>query len=411
MAFKYPSEDFFPIREKEIDKYKDTHALLYHVKLTNVRSKLYNHYLSKSKVYNLVKGKYGAVDNGRIVACESCDLVCTDVDLDMIKLSYECTITYLSIFASFKRYLDKRVLMFILNAYKNKTQLKNKAKTDALINDFYMKEKQKLNAIFGISCTSPLKHGIEYDTLSNEWNAHKIDDIVKDKDGNDIRFIDKILTDMKHSYSTLLPYYVGVWCTSFSRMALWSNIAKLDSKVAYYDTDCIKGVEDIGTVIQEYNKTVIERLKKSATDNNIDISYYMPLDDKGNPRPLGVFEKETDDTGYKKFKTMGAKKYIYEDNDGLHLTVSGVRKQAVSQLTDISQFDKGLIFDYEHAKKLTHYYIDNQKPFTYTDCQGNKYHSTQKHSIVLQPTTYKLGITDEYEQFIESLIGIIPDKY
>lgn len=413
LMLKYPSEDFFRIREKDIDRYKDSHALLYHIKLTNVRSKLYNHYLSKHKVFDYVKGKYGCIDNGRICACESCRVICTDIDLEMIKLSYYADIEIISVFASFKRYLDRRVILFILNAYKNKTTLKNKAKEDDLINAFYMKEKQKINAMFGISCSSPLKHGIEYDSVTNEWNGHKIDDIVTDRNGNNVRFIDKVLEDMTHSYSTLLPYFCGVWCTSYSRRALWSNIAKLDSQVVYYDTDSIKGVGDIGTVIEDYNKTVIEQLKQCAKDNDIDLELYMPLDDKGNPRPLGVFEQEqTSD----RFITLGAKKYCTEKTgkDGkkhLEITVSGVRKEAVSQLRSIEDFKKGLVFDYEHAKKLTHYYMDEQQPFTYTDCQSNKYHSTQRHSIVLQPTTYSLGITDDYERFIESVIGIIPDKY
>ena len=218
---------------------------------------------------------------------------------------------------------------------------------------------------------------------------------------------------MKTSYSTLLPYSTGVWCTAYARRALWSNIVKLDNQIAYYDTDSLKGIGDIGTVLDDYNKTVIERLKQSAKDNDIPIDYYMPKDDKGRPRPLGVFERETSEKmGYFSFKTMGAKKYCYRDNKGLHLTVSGVRKSAISQIKYIHQFNDGLIFDYKHAQKLTHCYIDNQPTFTYTDKDGNTYTSTQRHSIVLQPTTYSLGITPEYMTFIEDEIaGIIPDGY
>ncbi len=69
------------------------------------------------------------------------------------------------------------------------------------------------------------------------------------------------------------------------------------------------------------------------------------------------------------------------------------------------------MFDYKHAQKLTHYYIDEQEPFTYTDKDGNQYTSKQRHSIVLQPTTYSLGITHEYESYINETMGIIPDGY
>lgn len=410
-AFKYPSEPFFQIKEKQIEKLKETHAFLYHLKLTNVRSKLYNHFLSKSKVSHFIKGDKGAVDNGRIVRCESCDLVCTEIDLEMIKLSYECDIKILSVFASFKKYLDKRIIMFILNAYKDKTQLKNKAKEDDEINAYYMKQKQAVNSIFGISCQNPIKSGVEYDTKTNKWITHNLDDIVKDDDGNPIRYIDKKLNEMKKSYSTLMAYSTGVYCTAYARRALWLQVAALDSKVAYYDTDSLKGTGDIGDTITEYNKTVIAQLEQAAKDNNIPIEYYMPLDDKGNARPLGIYEKETDDNGYISFRTMGAKKYCYEDKNGLHLTVSGVSKSAVSQLKSIEDFKKGLTFDYEHAQKLTHFYNNEQKPFTYTDKDGNKYRSYQKHAIVLQPTTYTLGISEDYENFIMMLMGFIPERY
>lgn len=413
-AFKYPSEPFFKIKESQIEKLKNTHAFLYHLRLTNVRSKLYNHYLSKSKVANFIKGNDGAVDNGRIAVCASCDIICTDVDLEMIKLSYECDIKILSVFASYKKYLDKRILMFILNAYKDKTQLKNAASApdaDENIKAYYMKQKAAVNSVFGISCQNPIKSGVEYDSEQNKWIVHQLDDVVKDKDGNDIRYIDKKLNEMKSSYSTLMAYSTGVWCTSFARAALWKCVSALDDKVAYYDTDSIKGTGNIGSVVEDYNKKVIEQLKQAAADNEIDISYYMPLDDKGRARPLGVYERETNDNGYIAFRTLGAKKYCYEDETGLHLTVSGVRKQAVTQLKSIEDFKKGFVFDYEHAKKLTHCYIDNQQPFTYIDKDGNRYTSKQRHSIVLQPTTYTLGITPEYENFIMLMMGFIPERY
>ena len=410
-AFKYPSEPFFQIKPEQMEKLKESHAFLLHIKLTNVRSKLYNHFLSRSKVANFVKGEKGAVDNGRIVCCSSCDLICTETDLELIKSSYYADIKILSVYASFKKYLDKRIIMFILKAYKDKTQLKNKAKIDELINAFYMKQKQSCNCVFGISCQNPIKSGVEYDNDTNTWITHQLGDIVTDKDGNKIRYIDKKLNEMKSSYSTLMAYSTGVWCTSYSRMALWTMVQKLDSIVAYYDTDSVKGTGDIGTAIDDYNNKVIERLKQAAADNDIDISYYMPLDDKGNPRPVGIYECETTGSGYKSFVTMGAKKYCYEDSDGLHLTVSGVSKSAVSQLKSIEDFKKGFVFDYDHAKKLTHYYLNEQEPFTYTDKDGNRYRCKQQHSIVLQPTTYTLGITDEYENFIMLMLGYIPERY
>lgn len=68
----------------------------------------------------------------------------------------------------------------------------------------------------------------------------------------------------------------------------------------------------------------------------------------------------------KKFKTLGAKKYCYVDNDNkLHMTVSGVRKSAVSQLHNIEEFKDGTVFDVEHAQKLLMTYIDDMTPIVW----------------------------------------------
>ena len=266
-----------------------------------------------------------------------------------------------------------------------------------------------------MACTNPLKTGIEFD-LVNGWTSHNLQDIVTDNDGTPIRFIDKKLKDMKKSYSTLFFYAIGCYCTAISRYNLWRNVVALDKQVAYYDTDSIKGIGDASAVVDAYNKEVIERLKESSTHNNIPLEWYMPKDINGNVHPLGVFECETvNDKGemelYKSFKTLGAKKYIYETNDGvLHMTVSGVRKKAVTALKNIDDFADGFVFDYEHADKLLHTYIDDQPPITYTDADVKRYTSVQKHSIVLQPTTYTLCITDDYETLINQFIGIINDN-
>ena len=184
--------------------------------------------------------------------------------------------------------------------------------------------------------------------------------------------------------------------------------AYVDHK-GYYDTDSIKGVGDVGDVIENYNKGVFERIKQSAKDNDIDINLYMPKDTKGISHPLGVFECETEKGNYKFFKTMGAKKYAYVDHKGvLHLTVSGVRKSAVKALKSIKDFDNGFTFGYRESGRLIHYYEDNQQPFAYRDINGNYYFCKQRHSIILQPSTYTLGQTDDYQTLIDKYIGLIP---
>lgn len=418
-CFKYPSEEFHLIREKDIERYEKNHCLLYDVTLEDIVATKHNHYLSYSKLSE--KNNDGKIiDNGRVVKLKSGRLLCTDYDLKCLRMCYDFKITYNHIWASFARYLDRRVLLFILQKYSDKTTLKG---VDGM-EQFYMKAKQQANSIFGMSCSDVIKTGITYD-IENGWNSYELGDIVVNKKGEKQRFIDMKIEEMKHSYSTLFFYAVGVWCTAISRFNLWSNImaqdkengVDMDKQVAYYDTDSIKGIGEVGNVIDRYNKGVLERIAQSAKDNDIDISLYMPKDRKGNQHPLGVFECETPDRKdgtsgrYKLFKTMGAKKYCYMDSNGaLHLTVSGVRKSAVRAFKSINDFENGFTFTYEFSGRLIHTYEDKQPNITYTDIDGNKYTSKQRHSIILQPSEYTLGQTPEFQALIDDYFGIIPNN-
>ena len=82
------------------------------------------------------------------------------------------------------------------------------------------------------------------------------------------------------------------------------------------------------------------------------------------------------------------------------MTVSSVRKDAVSQLNSIYEFSDGLVFDVEHAKKLLMTYEDDMHPITWNKGAYDEFKSTYKHGIVAQPTTYSMEMTPEYFQLI-----------
>ena len=390
VAYAYPSEPFRLIHKKSINKYKETHCLLYHVRFKNLRSKYYNHYIPYSKLSNIIS-EDKCVDNGRLVYLNgTCEMIITDIDLEMIQESYDCEIEYIKIWASRKKYLDTKVVEFILQRYSDKTTLKGIKEQE----EFYMKQKQQINSIFGMSCTNPLKAGIYLNPdMMDEWASHPFDDFD---------FVSEKLDDMKRSMSTLFfPMAIGCWCTAYSRRNLWRAVLKLDTEVAYYDTDSIKGVGDnVYKVVEEYNKEVDKLLEASSKYHNIPIELYRPKDRKGVEHPLGYFENETEKGLMQKFKVLGSKKYYYIDHKGKsHLTMAGVRKKSVKYLT-IDQFDNGFTFGYKECDKLIHFYTNYQKPFTYTDINGNNYTCHQRHSIILQPTTYTIGQTEEFMKLI-----------
>lgn len=409
-CFKYPSEPFFLIREKDIERYKDNHCLLYQVRLDDVKSKLFNHYIPYSKVHNVNEGSEGdyklTIDNGRVTQVKSCEMIITDLDLQNIIDSYYVDVTYINIWASYSKYLDRRVIKFILDRYSTKTTLKGVEGQE----DFYMKMKQQLNSVFGMSCTNQVKSGIDFNTDLDTWETHQLYDMVDDGNGGKIRFIDKKLNEMRKSYSTLFFYSIGVWCTAYARSNLWRAVRALDTDVIYYDTDSIKGIgERVKEYVEGYNKEVIERLKQSSIDNDLPLELYIPRDKKGIEYPLGVFDNETKKGLYKEFITLGAKKYAYKDsNNKLHITVAGVSKKAVVGLRSLKDFNKQLVFYPECTGKLTHYYTDNQPDISYTDCDGNRYTCKQHHAIILQPTSYSMSITPIYERLINEYYNILP---
>jgi hypothetical protein len=117
-----------------------------------------------------------------------------------------------------------------------------------------------------------------------------------------------------------------------------------------------------------------------------------------------VFECETGKgrtVTYDKFITQGAKKYAYEVDGEIHVTVSGVPKEGGAKcLKSINDFRDDLVFDFEHTNKLTLAYNDEQIPVEITDYLGNVYTVRDKSGICLLPTSYTLGKALDYTELI-----------
>lgn len=386
MFLKLPQGRYFRVNPEHLDKYPtENYAHLVYVHFDHVKSKYFNNYISSSKC--LGDGQRLTRDNGRVSEGWNFSMIINDIDLDLIRQSYKIEgMEIKRAYVSRKTYLDKRILEFILYLYKNKTSLKG------LDHDIYMQSKEMINALFGCACYNPVKGACSYDNYT--WStAGMTEQVIDDK-----------LEEMKHSFSTIFQYSVGTYITALNRKHLWEIIISDDKNIVYYDTDSIKVLPEFDTsAVVRYNEWVREAIKKCADDNELNIEDFSPLDPKGVKHTIGLFEKDGETAS--EFRTMGAKKYCYRDSKGLHLTVSGVRKSAVEAFKDdINNFKYGFTFDYESANKLTHFYVKNHKAISYIDKDGHRYRSSGRLcGTVLQPTTYTLGNTLEYEQVIEYL--------
>ena len=200
---------------------------------------------------------------------------------------------------------------------------------------------------------------------------------------------DETLEDLIRKYQATgwLPYQWGVWVTAYARAKLHAGLQIIDpDDFIYSDTDSIKCMGDYTEAFNKLN----EQYRRD------DLS---ALDPKGKRHYIGIYEYEE---SYKRFKTMGAKKYAYEDQTGaLHITISGVNKRAgASELQSLDKFKEGFIF--RSGGGLAALYNDFPE-VTEVRIQGHRLPISS--NIALFESTYTLGLTADYKKLIQFLMN------
>lgn len=386
----YPCERFRKI-DNDCVKYYETerYARIYYVEFYNIVANMYNHYIPFSKC---IKTKGEVLDNGRLVSADYVFMCITDVDLDIIKLSYNINeIKYVDVMVAKRDYLPKYFIEFILDLYGSKTTLKNVKGAE----EFYAKSKQILNSSYGASVMNLIQSSVLL--IDGKWVSANT---------NDDKFLNEKLEEQEESFN-LFVYSTGCYVTAWARknlfMRMIDNNYELDYDTVYYDTDSLKimNFEKHKKIFDDYNKIVDRKLMKMCLHYGINYERTRPKDNKGIEHPIGHFET---DGVYTEFVTLGAKRYCYRDkSDGkLHMTVSGVSKAGVTVLNDdIRNFNDTLFFDYENAHKSISCYNDEQEQFTFIDCDGNEYTNTWGSAIVIYPTTYSMSLNPDFDDFVK----------
>ena len=390
LKYKLPMSKFYPEEDCNVATLKTLlgkKALLFRISFTNIRLAHITcgcPYLSKDKcryIRNIVNC------NGRILSADYLETTLTDVDFQIILSMYEwddCKIS--DLYSANYHMLPVNLRKVIMKYYTQKTVLKNAPEgSDEYI--YYMANKEMLNACYGMMVQDPCKDTLVYV-------------------GGEEVFIpeNKSLADLleANNAKAFLSYAWGVWCTALARKCLQDAIDAAGDNFVYCDTDSVKYIGDLD--LSEYNKTQIDESVKwgaYATDQNGEVHY------------LGVFEDE----GYKlpnRFATMGAKKYVLEDSEGkLHVTIAGVVKYikdangnrvpvSAQELGKLENFKEGFIFN--KAGGTESVYNDNVNMDVTVD--GQKLTITD--NLVIRPSSYTLGITEEYRRV---LLGLTSVKY
>lgn len=365
---KYPKE-FIPAEPQYLLDYLGYgKACLFYITFENIKLKnddFGDPYLSKAKCTNIINAEY---DNGRILKADALRTCLNEIDFAIVAAEYDFT-GYLceQLWIAQKAYLPERFRDLIMDTYKKKTELKGVPDAEYEYNH----QKALFNSFYGMAVQNPCKPGYIFDPATG---------LI----GEDFSRSEQELLD-KYKKNGWFPYQVGVWCTSYARLQLHKGIHCVEPlDFLYCDTDSVKYIGDYKKEFEQLNK---EYKDKAAS----------ALDPAGNRHYLGIYEPDAD---YLAFKTMGAKKYAYEDMSGkLHITISGVNKKlGAEELGSIENFKEGFIF--RKAGGTESVYNDDP-PIKEVQIQGHKLKITS--NIAIMDSTYTLGLAMDYRRLLAFL--------
>ena len=404
IAEKYPMSKPRAIQlkdENELAKYLSLYACMFDLTLYNVEAIFdYEHYISRS---HCAICEHYILDNGRIVSAKKLRIAVTEQDYKIIEKTYNWTKMEITNFkVMFKDYLPVDYVKTILELYEKKTTLKGVEGKEVE----YQVSKENVNSAYGMSVTDPCRCEIIFDREEG-WSRQEPD-------------YEELLDKYNKSTQRFLYYAWGVWITAYARANLWSGILEFGKDYIYSDTDSLKvyNMENHKKYIEEYNKNITKKVNACLEEYNIDKSKACPKTIKGIEKPLGVWDYEGT---YSKFKTLGAKRYMYVEDNELHITIAGVGKKAGAEYLKwkyktipsiFKNFNEGLVFPASYGEegknasgKLCHTYVDGYVSGYIEDYLGKTSRFEEFSLVYLEPTEYSLSLDEAFKNYLLGLKG------
>lgn len=378
---------------EELEYNLQNYCCLFEIEIWDLESTVtFENYISESHCRKLQSAE---INNGRVVAAKHLCMTIVEQDLLIIRKMYRWKKMKIYNFKRFQKdYLPTNFVKSILDMYEKKTTLKDVEGKEVE----YLQSKENLNSLYGMCVTDICRDEIEYS--NNEWSKNKPD-------------IDEAIEKNNNSARRFLYYPWGVWVTAYARYNLFTAIMELGNDYVYSDTDSVKfvNIEKHIAYFKRYNKKVVKKLEYAMASHNISIERTRPVNIKGKPKQIGIWEYEGDTMpSYNRFKTLGAKRYMTEKNDKVSITVSGLNKKiAVPYLLKkyseniFKEFTNELYIPAKFTGKSTHTYIDYIQEGELTDYLGNTAHFKELSSIHLEEADYNLSLAEVYVKF---LLGI-----
>ena len=396
LAFKYPMEKFHHMEDctaSDILRSCESCAFIfkfvsYNIELRNPNTSSPSLQFSKCIEKSVVNP---VIDNGRILKASYLEIYLTEIDLQVIHNQYKAeSHTCTGVMYAHKDYLPRWFTDYIYEWFKKKCELSFEKKTKPVD---YSISKTKTNGCYGLTVQKAIQDEIIeafYDDLENEHLSGDYYTKEFKTEEEKYKYDKKQYEKYLKNKNSILPYFWGVWCTSYS----FRNLHIMNELILPYDEGGILFYNDTDSAyatgwnwkkINEYNLKCKAKLKANG---------YDPVVINGKEFVLGSIEHKELEDDYTEFKVQGAKRYAgrCKEDGQIHITVAGVPKKtgAACLKDDLNNFTKGFIFDGKTTGKLQHNYFSSD---IYIDKEGNE----TADSIDLTPANYKLDPTDKFE--------------
>lgn len=299
--------------------------------------------------------------NGRILEADFIKIAMTNYDYQIFINQYdydEDNVRVEDFYYSHKGFLPKELTDTVIEFFTLKSQLKGIEQKEYE----YMKSKNKLNSLYGMIVTDIIR---QENLFNDQWEKGE----------------NSTLDDYYSKRNNFLTYQWGLFVTAICRTNLQKAIDKIGLDCVYIDTDSVKFVGEHDNVFEQINQEMIDWCTQNDIINYVNVGNHKYF--------LGLYDKEK---GYSEFITLGAKKYAFNQNKKIGITVAGLNKKSgakeLKQKGGLSKFKIGT--EFIDSGRKTVYYNDDKKHFL--TLQGCKIENAS--NIALVDTTYTLGMTD-----------------
>ncbi len=394
---KFPMSRFKKIHcetVKEFETLTEKFALIFDITFINLQPIIkQENYISVSKCRDLINP---IINNGRVSSADNLTVTMTEIDYQIMKQCYSWDdIEIGNLKRAYKAYLPKAICESILKLYQGKTELKDVEGYEVE----YMLSKAMLNSIYGMCVTDVVKDNALYDDINDLWETEKPN-------------LNDEVNKYNESHNRFLYYAWGVWITAYARRNLWTGILDIGDDYVYSDTDSLKLInyEKHKDYIKWFDDLMIKKMKTVCRHHKLDVKLLNPKTKEGKCKMLGVWDYEGT---YNRFKTLGAKRYLYQDGDKMQITVAGLSKQnGLSFMREKSNNDPVKVFEMFNDQlyipanktgKMTHTYLDFEQSFNVTDYKDIDCDIITLSSMHLEPCEFTLSMSELQKTYLKNL--------